>query len=471
MDREETLQALDEISDKHIEETEKAPKKTKKIIFRSAIAAILAVAIGVGVILAPMPVRADAVALPGDARVMEHKRYDDFKDDAAWKAYSEAYKAENSKRSDLLKTARNDLLSFFTEGNREFLSGDGSENMLWSPVNTYIGLAMLSELTSGESKQQIMDLLGASSSTDLRDQVSAVWETIYNDSSSECSTLANSLWLQDGMSFEQETMDDLAYYYYASVYKGELGSEKINNAIGAWLNNNTGGFLKKYTGDVSIDPQTLLVLYSTISFQSKWRDEFSEKNNTQGTFHGGNGDQTVTFMNKKEAQMYYYWGEDFAAVNMDLKNGSSMWFILPDEDKTVSDVLKDGEYMSMISEGKWENSKYMKVNLSVPKFDISGQNEMNTGLKNLGVTDIFDENKSDFSAISCDQPLVAGQIKQTIRVEIDEEGVKAAAYIEIPMAGAAEPPEEVVDFILDRPFLFVIENSGIPLFTGVVNEP
>ena len=53
-----------------------------------------------------------------------------------------------------------------------------------------------------------------------------------------------------------------------------------------------------------------------------------------------------------------------------------------------------------------------------------------------------------------------------------EKGVTAASYMEIPGAGAAEPPEEIIDFILDRPFLFVITNRyDLPLFAGVVNQP
>ena len=56
-------------------------------------------------------------------------------------------------------------------------------------------------------------------------------------------------------------------------------------------------------------------------------------------------------------------------------------------------------------------------------------------------------------------------------MQIDEEGVKAATYIELPGAGSAEPPEEIIDFILDRPFLFVIEKENIPIFTGCVNNP
>ena len=38
--------------------------------------------------------------------------------------------------------------------------------------------------------------------------------------------------------------------------------------------------------------------------------------------------------------------------------------------------------------------------------------------------------------------------------------------------GAALPPDEVIDFTLDRPFIFVIESDcGSPLFMGVISNP
>ena len=34
------------------------------------------------------------------------------------------------------------------------------------------------------------------------------------------------------------------------------------------------------------------------------------------------------------------------------------------------------------------------------------------------------------------------------------------------------PPDEEIDFILDKPFLFAITGyDGLPLFVGVVNQP
>ena len=63
------------------------------------------------------------------------------------------------------------------------------------------------------------------------------------------------------------------------------------------------------------------------------------------------------------------------------------------------------------------------------------------------------------------------QTSHAARVVIDEEGCIAAAFTVLAPGGEA-PPEEEVDFVLDRPFLFCVTgNGGLPLFVGVVNDP
>ena len=113
------------------------------------------------------------------------------------------------------------------------------------------------------------------------------------------------------------------------------------------------------------------------------------------------------------------------------------------------------------------------VNFSTPKFDISCNSDLRQDLQDMGITDIFSPGKSDFSAaIHQEEPIWFTAVNQATRVAIDEKGVTAASYIELPAAGAAPPPEEIVDFILDRPFVFVVTNRyDLPLFAGIVNEP
>ncbi len=471
MEHEEILTALEEISDKHIKEAEKAPRKKKRTFLKIAVAAVVVIAVGVNALFGPMRISADAVAVASESRIMERPDLDDYKDREEWKADLATWEEERDVRNELATQAKSGLSSFFVDGNSQFLTTEKSENKLWSPVNAYIGLAMTTELTEGETKQQVLDILGVEDTDALRKQVSAVWESVYQDRSHEICVLANSLWLEDGLQYNQEAMDALAYYYYASVYQGDLGSKKTNKDIAAWINNNTGKFLEDSAKSIELSPETIMALYSTLYFQAKWSDEFSEGKNTEGVFHMPDGDTQAVYMNKKLKQMNYYWGETYSAVNLGLKNGCRMWFILPDEGKTINDVLNDGTYMEMILSNKWEDSKYMKVNLSVPKFDVSSTMDLSDGLRNMGAAHVFTENVAEFTKLTADSPIYLTGANQSVRVQIDEEGVKAATYIELPGAGSAEPPEEIIDFVLDRPFLFVITNENIPLFAGSVNNP
>ena len=467
MKHEDILTALEEISDKHIKEAENPPKKKKHTFWKVAVAAVLVIVIGMNLMSAPMRISAYAVATASESRAMTRPNIKSENWDAEYKQWQ----AERAMREQTVIQAKQGLRSFFEEGNSQFLKTEANENKLWSPVNAYIGLAMTAELTDGETRKQILDLFGVEDTEQLRKHVSAIWESVYQDNSNEICVLANSLWLENGLEYNQEAMDALGYHYYASVYQGDLGSSRINKDIAAWINNNTGKFLKDSTKSINLSQETIMALYSTLYFQAKWTSEFSAGNNTDGVFHMPEGDTQAVYMNKKLSQMDYYWGENYSAVNLSLKNGCRMWFILPDEGRTVGDVLDDGTYMEMLLSNEWEDYKYMKVNLSIPKFDVSSTMDLSDGLKNMGATNIFHKNAAEFTKLTSDTPVYLTGANQSVRVQIDEKGVKAAAYIEMPGAGSAMPPEEIIDFVLDRPFLFVITNDNIPLFAGCVNQP
>ena len=69
-------------------------------------------------------------------------------------------------------------------------------------------------------------------------------------------------------------------------------------------------------------------------------------------------------------------------------------------------------------------------------------------------------------------PLFVSGLDQYSRLVMDEEGVEAAAITFAPLLGALwEDESETIDFTLDRPFLFAVEDShGLPLFMGVIDN-
>ena len=434
--------ALNEISDRHIQEAARA-KRLRTARWLSAVAAVLAAAILVSVFYKPVTAKAIALA-----------------------DYSQGDRSNYQTAREYTQS----LSRFFGASTSQILSGSNEKNVAYSPINLYMGLAALAELTGGDP--QILAALGQKDLPTLRKISSTLWNVSFRDKNNQC-LLANSLWLDHDLSYNQAVMDTLAQEYYTSVYQGNFGTARTNRDIANWLNQQTGNLLKDSAKGIDLKADTVFVLYSTIYYQAKWASEFRAVDNTQGAFHAPQGDITCTYMHKEKITGFYYWGTDFGAVSLSLKDGSKMWLILPDEDKTVDEVLASDEYNRMIF-GDWKNQKHMFINLSLPKFDVRSNADLQEDLKALGITDVFDPDKADFSTAmpTFDAQVWLTSVNQATRVAIDERGVTAASYIEFPGATKAEPPDDTVDFILDRPFLFAVTNfANVPLFAGVVNEP
>ena len=467
--------ATDALWAEGVKEPLKERKRTAKKRWMGAVAAMLAVAVLAGVFLRP-GVTPTAYAI-AEAKYPEMAPYPgEPHTQDAFEAWWESTRAQ---QRDLGDTSA--LRSFFARSAGIFLTGDEGQNRVYSPLNVYMALAMLAQLTGGESREQILTLLGSGSMDALRTQANDVWNSNYRDDGALTSILASSLWLNQGVKFNQATMDTLARDFYASSYRGEMGSEAFNGLLQGWLNEQTGGLLEEQAGSIELKPETILALATTVYFRGKWYNEFSKEDTTTETFHTPSGDVEADFMRQRSFEGYY-WGDRFTAVSKSFAESGMAWFILPDEGITAEALLADSEIMDFLffgtgsyGEYEWENQKALFVNESIPKFDVSSQFELTDGLRALGITDVFDPAVSDFTPMTTDVdvPIAVSQANHAARVVIDEEGCTAAAFtVMMPLSGDGRPPDEEVDFILDRPFLFCITGiSGLPLFVGIVNYP
>ena len=407
-------------------------------------------------------------AYPESAPYPNEAKYSGAKYEAAYDAWSADRRARNTAAS----SVDGALDDYIRAALPALLSGADGKNAVCSPVSVYMALSMLAEVTDGDTRAQILSLLGADSMESLRKTAGNVWAANYQNDGAVTSILADSLWLSDSMDYNSNTLARLADSYYASAYRGEMGSEAFNEALRRWINEQTGGLLKDSADGLSLAPDTVIALASTIYFRAKWGSEFSKSATTDGVFHAPDGDVTHKFMHETMESTYYA-ADNFAAVGKYLEGSGTMWFLLPDEGVTPEELLADEPTMDfLLSGGESAESKYLIVNLALPKFDTASDLDLADSLKALGITDVFDPAVSDFSPMTDDTAAYLSQAQHAARVAVDEEGVTAAAYTVMMMCGAAAPPEEEVDFVLNRPFVFAITGTdGLPLFVGIVHQP
>ena len=465
--------AMEEISDRHIVEAAKIQKKRRRPLWLGLTAAAAVAAIVLGVVLwpggSPLVPTVQAVS---QAEYPASAPYPDESSDAAGASY-EAWYQDQAARREWSKQCNQTLGSFLSSTIPQFLAGQTEENRVYSPLSLYMALAMLAELTDGNSRQQVLDLLDVPDLETLRTRATALWQSHYvNDGATTC-ILASSLWLDQDVTFVQSTLDTLSKTYYASTYQGKMGSKETNQALRSWINEQTGGLLQEQAEGLELSAETVLALVTTVYFRAKWASEFSPSATEPGLFHGLSQDITCDFMKSSSTQRYCR-GEAFSAVYQPLEGGGGMWLLLPDAGSTPEDLLSSGEAVRfLLTQDTWEDSQYLTVHLRMPKFDVASDLDLSQGLQSLGVTDVFDSHVSDFTPTTTQtEELYISQANHAARVMVDEEGCTAASYTVLAVEGAGMPPEEEVDFTLDRPFLFVITGEdGLPLFVGTVYEP
>lgn len=369
--------------------------------------------------------------------------------------------------------------AFYDKMLKQFLIGEAGENRVFSPANIYVSLAMLAETADGNSRQQILGLLGSDNMQDVRKKAQLLWETNYYDEDAVASEMANSLWLNNTLWYKKDLLDTLAKHYYTSSFSGEMGDSAYNALLQNWINDKTGGLLQEQISGVRMDPSTMLNLVSTIYFGARWTDEFAPEKTEQGVFHSAAGDMSCEFMSYdyERSLECVYFGNGYKALSLQLGT-YSMYFFLPDEDVSVNDMLRNNNLCDMLiydqnSSIKDETNHFWDVKLSVPKFDVSGDVDLKEGLQKLGVTDIFESNLADFSPMLVEADGVAvSSIQHAARVSIDEKGCTAAAFTRTDYGMGAPETNGSLDFILDRPFVFCIgDGHDSLLFAGVVEQP
>lgn len=361
------------------------------------------------------------------------------------------------------ENANNIFHTFTYNTTNEILDSGEHNNIVFSPLKMYLSLGMLAELSDGNSYQELMTLLGAASTSELR----AITQGVL-DYGHGASIMSNSLWIDESITSDSSSIADLSYYYSVDCYQGELSSESFYNAFTSWIYDSTlhridvrGTAYREY---FSFE----MLLLSTISYNSNWDVSFDNELLYEDNFYScENQASNITYLCETR-EMCYYNTDSFEAVRKPLDDGTSIWFILPHEDICICTLIEDESVYELLWSSRTSSNEYEEyIRLSLPVFHISNEMNMRDHLNGLDIISIFDTSASDFdSDYFVNDDFHVDNMVLFSDFEIDRGTGESNISDTIPENA------DVVDFCLNRPFLFfVVGNYDLPIFAGVVHNP
>jgi serpin B len=370
---------------------------------------------------------------------------------------------------------------------------DANGNLCYSPTSIALALAMVRAGAKGSTATEMDAVLHQFGAPGQSAEISALLkqlqdQTFYVDSQGLplkpgstpdpaapdpvlLLTIADQLFSQKGMSLEQAYLDALSSTYGAGVglLDFQNAPESARLTINKWASDNTKGRIPDVLQPGDVQPATRIALANAIYLKANWGDKFDPAKTAPGQFTTSTGTKVTVPLMSKEMEYQYAQGSGYRTIDMPLElvSSLSMTFIVPDDMATFQAGLTQAKFNSIIG----SMSTY-DVSLWLPKFSVESRFDLAGVLAAMGMPSAFNADTADLSGITTDEKLFLDKIIHQANMDVDEEGVTAAAVtVALGLGGAGQPPPHV-DFRVDKPFLYFIRDrdSGAILFMGRVND-
>jgi serine protease inhibitor len=215
-----------------------------------------------------------------------------------------------------------------------------------------------------------------------------------------------------------------------------------------------------------------VILANAIYFKGSWERKFDPKATKERAFHLRDGRQPQVPMMQQSGEFQYQEGNGCQAVRLPYAGRRlEMCVLLPAADSSIEKLLAAVDGQVWQSQVRRQFSS-RRGSLVLPRFKLEYGAELKQPLAALGMRLPFSRG-ADFSGMST-KPLYLSQVKHQSFVEVNEEGTEAAAVTRgIMRSLSVQRPTPPFEMIVDRPFLFVIEDNlaNAILFIGVVFDP
>lgn len=353
---------------------------------------------------------------------------------------------------------------------KRMISQESDKNLMISPLSISQALLMTYNGSAGETKTAFEETLFLSDFTtdEINHAQNELVKALLEVDPAVTISVANSIWHREGFSVNPEFIKLNQDFYDAQVTEAAFDQSTVD-LINRWVENKTNGKIDEIVEQ--IDPSLVMLLINAIYFNGSWKYKFEESNTVNNDFYLGSGSKVnVPFMNQEvTAKLMLH--DDFTILDLPYGRGDfSMLIFLPDEDKTIDDVMA---VWNIENYNEWlENFEAINVDVTIPKFKFGYKKKLNDFLQAMGLSIAFDPYNADFSNITEAKQLYIDFVKHKSFIDVNEKGTEAAAVTSVGFGVTSIDPN-YPRFIANRPFLFAIreKQTNAILFLGKVANP
>jgi len=352
-------------------------------------------------------------------------------------------------------------------------AGLGGRNTALSPFSVYPALLMLSEGAAGDTRAEILKVLGLSSQADTREWFRVGSQRFLSAQPPAKTSIANSVWVREGVPVKESYVNTLGTCYSAEHYSFRYAAEAVGK-VNSWVRDKTNGLTDKIVK--SLDSSVALLLVNAVYFKANWTTPFetvtinvfnSPKGLVQAEYLSGTVKAKVLESDDYVAVALSYVGTDVKFVALMPKKVPLREFAGKLTEKALLNVLS-----SVLDRDDEE------VKLQMPKFDVdSGIVELRPILESMGVRRVFDPGLADLSEMldysKLNEKAYVSNVLHRARVKVDLYGTEAAAATAVVVELTAARPVHAKTVKIDGPFLFFLADPSTKamLFAGSYVEP
>lgn len=336
-----------------------------------------------------------------------------------------------------------------------------------SPLSVSYLMGMLANGADGDTQKEILASLGVSDVTlqTLNESYRALLNSTVTADKQTTINIANYIAADKHFQLKSDFRNTVGKMYDAGVESLDFSSSKAVDKINQWCSKQTNGMIPKIVDRLSASD--VAVLMNAIYFEGTWETPFEKELTKEENFRGYTRDIKRVQMMHQEDNFSYLNNDTFEAVTLPYGNRTyNMTVLLPKEGVSIEEMMKQLDAQKIGS--LYRDMEKCVVDLKLPKFTTSTEVVLNDAISKLGAPSIF-TGAANFKNMS-DASIFISKMLQKAKIEVSEEGTKAAAITAGMVAMTALNPDEPrhVKFHANRPFVYIIteRQTGAIFFVG-----